>query len=451
MTDTSSIKIFLMEMGKIPRFTGKEEASVTEKIYHMNQDLQCWLSLLPSTYRNISFLAKQLSTVSFQLRNFLNTEKKQDLTKFSKQHFLVIMNQYLSAYNAWQHEIHYSHHSTSMENDFELYRKQIGKRFLAIGLEPSIITSYVERFENKMDLICRIKARMERKGSIHKDIYPVYQKVYQNFWNNFSLSEEHTFYVYRQLKRTNSLLKELKNSLMEANLRLVVNIAKKYTYKNDLMDLVQEGCFGLMKAIDRFDYRKGYKFSTYSCWWIEQSINRAANSDRAIKLPVHMIDSINKINRFIEEHMQETQKMPTAEIISEKFSMTVKKANLILKHRNNVLSLAATFTNDSSDQNCSLEKVISDDDAQLPPEMLYQEYKTDRIKEALLKLDDRSREILCLKFGFFPYEEEYTLEEIGRIFQITRERVRQIIKKSIAQLKNHPKTKDLIFLLDDVT
>jgi RNA polymerase primary sigma factor len=307
--------------------------------------------------------------------------------------------------------------------------------------------------ENYIHILSRIKRLENEKVKVEDRTSPGYKSLEEEMMNyhrrldslnkKYEITPDELFKTCADIEEGQRLIDLSKNDLVESNLRLVVSIAKKYINRGlQFSDLIQEGNIGLMKAVEKFEYQRGYKFSTYATWWIRQAITRAiADQARTIRIPVHMIETIHKINRTQRRLVQEMGREPTEEEISKDTGFSVEKIRKILKIAQEPISLETPVGDDDS----HLRDFLEDVKTASPPEMVSKMNLREQLGHVLSTLTEREAKVIEMRFGLRDGN-EHTLEEVGQEFQVTRERIRQIEAKALRKLKK--KAKKLVSFLD---
>ena len=294
-------------------------------------------------------------------------------------------------------------------------------------LKPALIDDLVAKIRHHCDRITRMseEARRGRVPSAPRELRALEREA--------GLPRRQLQALLAEIEQSDREVRRAKKELMEANLRLVVSVAKRYLGSDlSLLDLIQEGNIGLMKAVDRFQYRRGFKFSTYATWWIRQAITRAiADHSRTIRIPVHMVETLNRISRVNRAMVNELGREPTPEELAQRTGVPAKKVRLILESSRKPLSLETPIGEDSE-----LGDFLEDKSAGSPNDSLLTQDLTTQVERALAMLSPKEKEILRLRFGIGE-EGEHTLEEVGKRFAVTRERIRQIEAKALRKLR-HP-------------
>ena len=300
-----------------------------------------------------------------------------------------------------------------------------------IAQNRAAIQTAVEKLPLKPGLVDQLVAEVRRQAKRLAEVRT--SKDIRALEREIGLGKKTLQAALRGLEEHDRVVRQAKRELMEANLRLVVSVAKRYLGSElTLLDLVQEGNIGLMKAVDRFQYRRGFKFSTYATWWIRQAITRAiADQSRTIRLPVHMVETLNRISRVNRALVNEMGRDPTPEELAKKTGVPARKVRLILESSRKPLSLETPIGEDSE-----LGDFLEDKSTESPNDNLISQDLTNQVERALGTLSAKEKEILRLRFGIGD-EGEHTLEEVGKRFSVTRERIRQIETKALRKLR-HP-------------
>jgi RNA polymerase primary sigma factor len=294
--------------------------------------------------------------------------------------------------------------------------------------------------------------RAKRKHSAHlaklRDQIEKQQHNLQAFEVRAQLTIADIKEINREVAVGEAKARRAKKEMVEANLRLVISIAKKYTNRGlQFLDLIQEGNIGLMKAVDKFEYRRGYKFSTYATWWIRQAITRSiADQARTIRIPVHMIETINKLNRISRQMLQEMGREPTPDELAVRMEMPEDKVRKVLKIAKEPISMETPI---GDDEDSHLGDFIEDTGVESPIDSATMESLRETTHSVLAGLTPREAKVLRMRFGIDMHT-DHTLEEVGKQFDVTRERIRQIEAKALRKLRHPSRSEQLrSFLMDD--
>jgi len=298
---------------------------------------------------------------------------------------------------------------------------------------------WVSRVARKKEIGARINLHKEELQRMQRRIGDVEQAI--------GLSVTEIKEINRRMSMGEARARRAKKEMVEANLRLVISIAKKYTNRGlQFLDLIQEGNIGLMKAVDKFEYRRGYKFSTYATWWIRQAITRSiADQARTIRIPVHMIETINKLNRISRQMLQEMGREPTPEELGERMDMPEDKVRKVLKIAKEPISMETPI---GDDEDSHLGDFIEDVTIASPVDSATEEGLTEATQDVLAGLTAREAKVLRMRFGI-GMNTDHTLEEVGKQFDVTRERIRQIEAKALRKLRHPTRSDYLRSFLDD--
>jgi RNA polymerase primary sigma factor len=298
------------------------------------------------------------------------------------------------------------------------------------------VDSLMKEKKYKKDLLEKVK----------QDVV-IAQKDIIDLENRVGLSVKEIKEINRSMSMGETKMRRAKKDMVEANLRLVISIAKKYTNRGlQFLDLIQEGNIGLMKAVDKFEYRRGYKFSTYATWWIRQAITRSiADQARTIRIPVHMIETINKLNRVSRQMMQDMGREPTPEELSKELDMPEDKVRKVLKIAKEPIS---TETPIGDDEDSSLGDFIEDTVIESPLQNATEDSLHFATDDVLGSLTAREAKVLRMRFGI-GMNTDHTLEEVGKQFDVTRERIRQIEAKALRKLRHPSRSSHLKSFLDE--
>jgi len=480
---TDPVRMYLREMGAVPLLDRDGEVIIAKKIEMGEQEVLYALVEVPVAVEELINVGEDLRQNKIKLKDVVKTIEEDDPSEdeMNQRTRVILLMDEIRATVKKKKKIYLKldecctleRRVTGIQNEILAYKEEVVSRLRDIKLEKTLIDRVIETVEDyvrqmhncQRDLSAYILSTgrtqveiqalfsglesreispIDAANSLHLNVDELFsfkemivgkieilQRLQDKCCHNVTDLEE----VLWRIKRGNKAAMRAKQELIRSNLRLVVSIAKKYTNRGlQFLDLIQEGNIGLMKAVDKFEYQRGYKFSTYATWWIRQAITRAiADQARTIRIPVHMIETINKLIRTSRYLVQELGRDPTPEEISERMEYPLDKVKKVLKIAKEPISLETPI---GDEEDSSLGDFIEDKKAIAPAEEVINTKLSEQLTAVLADLTTREEQVLRKRFGIGE-KSDHTLEEVGRIYNVTRERIRQIEAKALRKLR-HP-------------
>ena len=471
---TDGVKSYLRDIGKIPLLNKETEAVIAKKISTAKKESIDSISKFPFIYKEITLVGDKLKKDMIQVKDIVQFSEfdEENIPRIDEEKYNLLkeidkINELIKdeekIYSTYRNKLDKPKIKIEMLKKIEANKEKIADTIKSIKLSNKFIKKLSKKIEkhvkkiNEKEFIIQecekqIKQLQKQKNNNKKQLEEMdnslraNKKFIKRIEAEVGLSKKLILKYYRQLAISQLKDKRAKDDLARANLRLVVNIAKKYVNRGlHFLDLIQEGNIGLMKAVEKFEFERGYKFSTYATWWIRQAITRAiADQSRTIRVPVHMVETLNKINKIKRTFVQEHGKEPTHTELAKELNLDEKKIKNIIKISKEPISLE-TPVGDSED--AFIKDFIENENDFSPSDTVASNDLKERVREVLKSLTPREEKVLKMRFGI-DVASEHTLEEVGKDFSVTRERIRQIEVKAIKKLRHPSRSKKLKTFFD---